>query len=339
MISSGGKMMRKFRCNRKGTAEVIGSVLFIIIIIFFFSNVYLWHDSATKQMNTALSDKMNSPISVVATAGGLAVTNEGGVDAVISRVWITDGSQHVFADLEHVAPNGAKILVRAGQTKELTLELIPGYSTPNPRWDPDGETAIIQYTIQSSSITCKVLSINGNSASCAYPAVSLGGNGNSAIGPVLIADFQSFVYYTVSQSTFNPSQGSSGYSITSAGENVIFKVTLTNTDPSQSSISLNRNSQLFFTNTGSSDDVTFYAVRVTLTQSTGTIEDTFPGVILPYNMPIPVYFAAKSPVIDSFAPQKLTVPGAYPVNLALIGTIGASPFGQNIPFVSAYVNS
>jgi hypothetical protein len=29
--------------------------------------------------------------------------------------------------------------------------------------------------------------------------------------------------------------------------------------------------------------------------------------------------------------------GVCPVNLALTGTIGASPFGQNIPFVSIMV--
>ncbi len=58
------KFLKRFIINRKGTAEVIGSVLFIIILIFAFSNIYLWHDNATKTMNTLLSDKLNSQIEV-----------------------------------------------------------------------------------------------------------------------------------------------------------------------------------------------------------------------------------------------------------------------------------
>ena len=50
--------------NKKGTAEVVGSVMFIIILLFFFTNVYLWHDAATKEMNDLQFQKINSPISI-----------------------------------------------------------------------------------------------------------------------------------------------------------------------------------------------------------------------------------------------------------------------------------
>ena len=43
--------MRIFIKNRKGTAEVIGTIMLIIILLFFFTNVYLWHDAATKDAN------------------------------------------------------------------------------------------------------------------------------------------------------------------------------------------------------------------------------------------------------------------------------------------------
>ena len=48
--------------NKKGTAEVIGSVMFIVILLFFFTNVYLWHDAATKEMNQMYVDRINTPI-------------------------------------------------------------------------------------------------------------------------------------------------------------------------------------------------------------------------------------------------------------------------------------
>ena len=80
------KFLKRFIMNRKGTAEVIGSVLFIIILIFAFSNIYLWHDNATKTMNTLLSDKLNSQIELhwlIDDAGEetstLIVTNTGGI--------------------------------------------------------------------------------------------------------------------------------------------------------------------------------------------------------------------------------------------------------------------
>ena len=58
------KFLKRFMTNRKGTAEVIGTVLFIIILLFAFSNIYLWHDTQIKTMNTLLSDKLNSQIEV-----------------------------------------------------------------------------------------------------------------------------------------------------------------------------------------------------------------------------------------------------------------------------------
>ncbi|MCJ7766890.1 hypothetical protein MUP79_00665, partial [Candidatus Bathyarchaeota archaeon] len=72
-------MFKKFLKDRRGTAEIIGSALFIVIILFFFSNVYLWHDQATREMNNALLERMNASVRMVATDEGVNVTNNGGV--------------------------------------------------------------------------------------------------------------------------------------------------------------------------------------------------------------------------------------------------------------------
>ena len=83
------KFLKRFMINRKGTAEVIGSVLFIIILLFAFTNIYLWHDNATKTMNTLLSEKLNSQIQVYwsndTVESTLVVTNTGGVGTVLSQ--------------------------------------------------------------------------------------------------------------------------------------------------------------------------------------------------------------------------------------------------------------
>jgi hypothetical protein len=89
-------MLKRLFGNRKGTAEVIGSIMFIVILLFFFTNVYLWHDTATKEMNELYVDKINTPVSLNVTTSGstatLFVTNKGGSDTAISMVWMTVGT-------------------------------------------------------------------------------------------------------------------------------------------------------------------------------------------------------------------------------------------------------
>jgi len=56
--------------------------------------------------------------------------------------------------------------------------------------------------------------------------------------------------------------------------------------------------------------------------------------------PTSVFFASKFPVqTQGLTPWPAEFLGTCPVNLALVGTIGPDLFGQNIPFVSVYVNS
>jgi hypothetical protein len=85
-------LIRRLLKNKKGTAEVIGSVMFIVILLFFFTNVYLWHDAATKEMNDMYVQKLNSPIiATISSNNGhydLNVTNKGGVDATLSSYWV-----------------------------------------------------------------------------------------------------------------------------------------------------------------------------------------------------------------------------------------------------------
>ena len=89
-------MIKRLLKNKKGTAEVIGSVMFIVILLFFFTNVYLWHDAATKEMNDLYVQKLNSPIvATISNDNGhynLTVTNKGGVDATLSSYWVNEKS-------------------------------------------------------------------------------------------------------------------------------------------------------------------------------------------------------------------------------------------------------
>lgn len=121
------KALRNLLNSRRGTAEIVGSIMFLLIMMFFFTNVFLWHDRATREMDNVISDKMNSPVSIqvvnrnMTDAGGqerprlpLKVTNNGGVGVELSRLWIirpdgNGGEIHEFRDMDDWIDAGKSI--------------------------------------------------------------------------------------------------------------------------------------------------------------------------------------------------------------------------------------
>ncbi len=72
----GEKMLRKLLKSRTGTAEIVGTVLFLIILFFFFSNVFLWHNQVTREMDQIVADKTNSAVRIETTVlSGTPVTS------------------------------------------------------------------------------------------------------------------------------------------------------------------------------------------------------------------------------------------------------------------------
>ncbi len=161
--------LRRFFQNREGVAEIVGGVLLIIILMFFFTNVYLWHDQATRQMNDVLSTKMNSPVRMENNSyGNLIVTNIGGVDAGLSRLWITTDSLHLFADFESLGGN--QPWVRAGSSAEIDLNSSAPATSMSPltvTWNNDKKCAVVQYPVSGNTIF-KIITTNGNSAACNF---------------------------------------------------------------------------------------------------------------------------------------------------------------------------
>jgi len=138
-------MLRMIR-NKKGTAEVIGTIMAIVILMFFFTNVYLWHDAASKQMDEMYVDKMNTLINVSLTNANssLTVTNIGGSDVQLAMLWtdIESGpNQGHYYD-----SNVNTIIIPAGLSQTVTLPL----GTP---------TVKTVYTVVTTI---------GNVASCSY---------------------------------------------------------------------------------------------------------------------------------------------------------------------------
>jgi hypothetical protein len=152
---------RLLRC-RKGTAEIIGSVMFLLIMMFFFTNVFLWHDNATREMDGVLAEKMNSPISVQVVSMNvtkppgpdyrLKVTNNGGVGVDLSRLWINVDLDDLGGE-DHVAYNFDYWLA-AGEAKNFTIPT---------SWI---ERDFNEKSITTLTFTFKVVTTRGNMASC-----------------------------------------------------------------------------------------------------------------------------------------------------------------------------
>jgi hypothetical protein len=70
--------MKRLLKNRSGTAEIVGTVLFLVILFFFFSNVFLWHNQVTREMDQVVADKTNSAVRIETTVlSGTPVTSIG----------------------------------------------------------------------------------------------------------------------------------------------------------------------------------------------------------------------------------------------------------------------
>lgn len=344
--------LRKFAVNRKGTAEVIGSVLFIIIILFFFSSVYLWHDTATKTMNNVLSDKLNSQIEVNWKTDNktLVVTNVGGVGTSLSRIWIVTGSgDHIYADLENIGGSGRTLYVGAGQTVELFLSG-SGFTSPiSTSWIGTGYNRVQVYynppvNPLESEQSFTVLTALGNMASPKGKIIIVdsytGGSGNAPVGTIIVADFESFNYYKLTGNSLGTPLN--GYNVNSQGANIAFSLTLTNNDEQHRAITLNPYSQMFFIGVKNQNMVTYIKLYIVDVQN-GMIQNSFSSKTLQYGQPTTVYFASEeASTYEEFAltSDNQVDPGSYPLNLALIGSFnGGDSFGQNVPFVTTYITS
>ena len=173
---------------------------------------------------------------------------------------------------------------------------------------------------------------------------------SAGIGSVSM-DFASFIYYNVTkvgQSYIleNYTNGGEGYTVSFA-KDIAFKVCLSNFDQNKREIKLFSGSMLwmlFPVQATQPRSIWWYIVNV---YDNGTIASTYTTITLTYGAPTWVFFASANDISSpSFNPSpsgisgvsSIKLPSPAAVNLMLVGRIGASTYGQNVPFVSIYVN-
>jgi preprotein translocase subunit SecG len=115
-------MLKIFR-NREGTAEVIGTIMFIVILLFFFTNVYLWHDAASKDANQLDVQKVNAGMSIsFDSSNNQVIMNATSSQVTLSRLWIDTNDAHVYVDLGNIS-------VAPGDEYAITINFVGGHYT------------------------------------------------------------------------------------------------------------------------------------------------------------------------------------------------------------------
>lgn len=170
-------------------------------------------------------------------------------------------------------------------------------------------------------------------------------NVTGGIGYVMM-DFEDFKYYNITKVGANHylsnyPTGDSGYYVKQGGEGIAFRVIFTNLDHSRRPIVLSSASvmwTLFPVTEQQPRGATWYLIQVD--EATGLISSSFTNVTLSFGVQTKLYFASRGDIlVDGFEPWKTSYRRTAPVNLALVGRLGDTYYGQNIPFVSIYIAS
>ena len=142
-----------------------------MILLFFFTYVYVWHDQNVKQMNNMYVEKMNAGMQLTSSGSGqsiaLTVTATGS-NVELSRLWIDSDSNHVYVSLEsaqiHVAPGAGNVTIQFGGGNAAS----DGYGGWNATctYDQLSKTITVDYTLPTdSTLTFTVVNTLGIAAS------------------------------------------------------------------------------------------------------------------------------------------------------------------------------
>jgi hypothetical protein len=345
------KNIKKLTGSSKGFSSVIGTIFMVLLVMTSITGVFVWtlyqntlYNSAVRAQNQQELDVRNE--NVVASNGNYSVsggkvsvmatlTNAGPLTTQIVNLWVFDTSKQTYGFNNSVAnkpwANLTWTTLKAGQVLKFTSNNATKVTVPS--------------AVLGDSFSIWFMTARGNTVPLtqAAPVQTVKwANVTQGIG-ALMMDFQDFTYYKVKQSGqswyLNFSTKTNAYNVKTSDAPIGFRVKLTNLDLQGRNITLNLNSELFSifpTNTGAYWSNTWYIITVNPT--TGLIQAQFSKETLNYTVPTFVYFASWGPGSFSTVPGNKMNTGTGAVNLALTGTLGGSPFGQNIPFVSIYVS-
>ena len=335
---------KKRRMNSKAVSSIIGAVFMLLIVgtiasayfVFTLSQNTQYNDSV-RQINQFEVTRNSESLQALNTTYKITSSN---ILTIAVKVQNTGPSHVNLVNLwAHIIenPGGSNLDVSNCTQVNITLgagsPLEQEFNVTLAEISPTGSYAFSSWFITSLGNTVPLKQVNTDEILVSQTTQGIGS---------LAMDFQDFRYYTVNNKQLvNYPLGSSGYVVTTGtGSAIAFKVILTNLNyQTKADIVLSADSVFFSIFPTSAQQVRgsyWYIVNV---DGQGMISSSYSNVTLRYNVPTAVYFASANSIKSSvvFYPSSPSYSGTSPINLALIGSKGGQPFGQNIPFVSVLV--
>jgi len=309
----------------------------MLIIFMVSTNVLLWtfsqnalYTQAVKDENQKFADKLNE--NVIASNGTYSVdedevtveatlSNAGSVAAQIINLWVFDTS------IQRYNYTSLNLNLNPGNVTNLTGENAIMVAID----DADSTHDFVSWfvTARGNTVAIEEMQTQGEQVIVAEVAQGIG---------YLGMDFDEFRYFKYA-SNFDLADwpdGSGSYSVPAA-DLIVFRMKLTNYDPSGNKRTLSLNSHslvwVYFPTVGK--QVYWYVVNV---NASGTVQSTYSDISIGYKETVYVYFASSSDgTFNGLGDkQKTGTVGPAAVNLLLLGNIDSDLYGQNIPFVSVY---
>jgi len=327
--------------NRKGFSSIIGGIFMALIAMTLGASYFIGtlsqntvYNDAIRQNNQIDSDRLSEIVQVLNTtysvqANGMVTVaakgqNAGPLSIQFVTFWIRV-SKGTWANYNFTSvSNMPNMTVQAGAPFQLdgVPIIVPGASA--------GE----RYDFASWLITARgnVVALKKQASSNIIVAQVAQGIGSLAL------DFSAFRFFTYETSTrlANYSDGIKSFNVPS-GTNIAFGALLTNLDPSEQTIILMNNSQLWiYFPQASGQTRLWYVVNV---DPNGNIASSYSPIPIEYMETKLIVFASSAAGSFSSGSRVLILRSddTCALNLLLLGTIGPRDYAQNIPFVSLYV--
>ena len=334
------KRIRQLIADSKGFSAVIGTVFMVLVMMFLSTSVFLWtlsqntlYNQELKEKNQVELDRLNERV----TASGVNYTGSGDVISVqvvlenngasavhISTLWVMDATINKY-----------------GFNNTLNLNLKPGdticLACGNPV-DVNMTGATATDTFNSWFVTARGNTVPLEEEQTVIVAQLAQGIGSIALN---FFEFRFFTYEGDYELADYP-EGTASFTVPHSTY-IAFGVSLTNLDPMKQIITLEEYTQLW---------LYFPAVPGHTLGPVWYIVNEVNGIIQSSYSPETIHFAETKLLIFASADhgsldkdsrieisdqqQKNTL-GA--INLLLYGSIGSRDYGQNVPFVSLYVES
>ncbi len=333
------RIIRFRRCS-KGVSTVIGTIFLVLIALTVATNVFLWTFTQNANYNQAVKESLQMEADIASerivayntlysdseSSDAVEVTTtmaaQGALSAKIITVWVTvDGSDKYgnttveFNLTPGDTPKTETITVTMSGTIDVNDKFNGWLITARGNRVPLEEKRVEEIIVSDVSLGIGAISMN----------------------------FSNFRYYNVTDDKVlenYTTSGGEGYDVIQGADGIAFQVALTNFDIHNRAITLYSPSVFFTIIPSTSTQVhagMWYIVNV---NASGIIADDFTNITVNHGSTVNLFFASQQNMNEGgFLASRSKYRGIAPANLALFGKIGTQSYGQNIPFVSIYVQN